>query len=182
RAPRAERRRPADVIHQLGKIIGKKLDRKGAARLVRAAVAATVVGEHGGLGCESLGNRAPERAIHGDRMNQDGPALRVPVAVEAIGDPRSVAGRRQLDTHWKCPFFLLGLACSAEFSRIQWAASKGSGLADECRNARAEGGGPERPAKVARAPLGLADYLIKRSLDGVGRAREPRVLTPLTEP
>src|SRR5262245_2060632 len=91
------------MVHQLGEIVGIKLDRVGAARLVGGAMAATVVGQHGGVPREPLGDRAPELTVHGDRMNEDGPLFRVPVAVEGIRDPRSVAGRRQLDTHWKSP-------------------------------------------------------------------------------
>ena len=74
------------MIQQFGEIIGKQLDRIGAARLVGGAMAAAVVGQHGGLGGEPLGHRAPEFAIHGDRMDQDGAVLRILVAVERIGD------------------------------------------------------------------------------------------------
>ena len=92
------------MVHQLGEIVGEKLDRVGTARLVGGAVAATIVGQHGGLPREPLGDWAPELAVHGDGMDKDGSLLRVPVAVEGIGDPRSIAGRRQFDTHWKSPF------------------------------------------------------------------------------
>src|SRR5262249_42871911 len=154
------------MVHQLSKIVGVELDRIGTARLVGGAVAATVVSQHGGFPGEPLGHWAPKLAVHGDGMDKDGSLLRVPVAVEGIGDPRSIAGRRQLDTHWKSPS---NLDAYAEFSRIQRAPSKGSNLADERGNALAEGRRPERTGKVTRAPLRLADRLVKRGLDRIGR-------------
>src|SRR5262249_3454397 len=103
-----ERRGPADVVHELVEILGEQLDRIGASGLVGGAVAAAVVGQDGGLAHQTLCDRPPELAIHGNRMDQDRAILRIRVAVEGIADTRPVTGWRQIGTHFGPSLCLVG--------------------------------------------------------------------------
>src|SRR5215510_10443743 len=68
-------------------------------------------------------------------MDQDGPVLRILVAVERIGDPRAVAGRRQLETHWEALLLCTNSPLGMAEPRLRPAPSprRGEGV-PPCRN------------------------------------------------
>ena len=61
---------PADVIEELGEVVGEVLDPIGAVRLVGAAMAAAVIDQHRGLVGQRRRHRVPERVVHAERMDE----------------------------------------------------------------------------------------------------------------
>ncbi len=98
---RNQRRCPADMVEQVGEVVRKQFDGVGAGRFVGGPVPAAVEGEHRHLGGQLLGDRLPEGAIHGERMDEHDPrggfaVLASPQSVDdALAVTRLHDGRRR---------------------------------------------------------------------------------------
>src|SRR5258708_24729287 len=86
---------PADPVEHIRDIVGMLLDRDLPLRLVRSAVAAAIMDQHAGARRQSLGDRMPERSIHGERVDQNDMAAAGRVIIRMIikraGETRAVA-------------------------------------------------------------------------------------------
>src|ERR1051326_2981269 len=90
RAAGHDRALPADVVHQLGEIVGELLDAVRSFRLVGGAVAAAVIGEDDRSAGEQGDRPVPEEPVHAERMDQHEPRTPIVAAMHVVDKPRAV--------------------------------------------------------------------------------------------
>src|SRR5262249_21204531 len=167
--------RPADMVHQLGEVVGELFDPVGALRLVGGAVAAAVVGEHDGAVAEQRDGPVPEEPVHAERMDEHHAWTPVVAAVNVVDKPRAVTqlycrGHDTPETpRVLAPLYRArGRKPQAETSRRH--AALQCGQTSRCMN---------RSAKVAALALPLPLQGEKVGVRGLS-AREMPVEAPLT--
>ncbi len=83
---------PADVIEEVGEVVGEGLDPIGALGLVGAAMAAAVIDQHRRRFRQRGSDRVPEGVIHGQRMDEDDRRGVFHAAADFVGELGPVAG------------------------------------------------------------------------------------------
>jgi potassium-dependent mechanosensitive channel len=94
---------PADVIEQVGEVVGERLDAIGARRLVGAAMAAAVVDQHRCRIRERGRHRVPERMIHAERMDEGDRCGVFHPSADFVGELRAVANLHLGNRHLAQP-------------------------------------------------------------------------------
>jgi len=88
------------LIHEIGEIVGVTLDRHRTLGFVRAAMSPAIRDQHARIHCQPLGDRAPERSIHGERVDEDNTLAGCGMIVERVSEMRAVAHARPLFGAW----------------------------------------------------------------------------------
>ena len=98
--PRDDGLVPAEVVDEIGDVVGEKGDGVWAFGLVRRAMAAAVEGHRAEALChEQLCDWSPVVMIHGERVDQDRALRRAGVAMYGIGNVGLVPGGEALHGH-----------------------------------------------------------------------------------
>ncbi len=92
RRPRDHGGAPADVVQEIGKVVGEGLDPIGTVRLVGAAMAAAVIDQHRRRFRQRGGDRVPEGVIHAQRMDEGDRRGVLHAAADLEGELAPVAG------------------------------------------------------------------------------------------
>ena len=103
RRPRDDGGAPADVIEEVGEVVGEGLDPIGAGGLVGAAMAAAIIDQHGGGFRQRRGDRVPEGVIHPEGMNEDDRRGVLHASAEFVGELRPVTDLHCRDCHLAQP-------------------------------------------------------------------------------
>ncbi len=73
------------MIEKVGEVVGKLLHQVGAFRLVGLTMAAAVVRQHRGRLAQRRRDGVPERAVHGERMDEHDPLPTLPRSRGRVG-------------------------------------------------------------------------------------------------